>query len=337
MIVSRNAAPITGVSLSWPTFVTIPFTGTFLAVKGSIKHGWVDGERVVSDPFLHLKSLYFRFGGDSWPIHGWAGIQHAVVWGGTHADPEIGRLPGSFNDFLRVLLVRGAPAGSTIGGERSNVLGNSLGIYDFGIWFDAPSFRTEIYRQFFHEDTVSLRFRSPWDGLWGFNIAARDRRLLEEVLYEHVNTKRQGSRAFERNGTDNYYNHFLYANGWTHHSRTLGIPVILARANNPGVFNNILLAHHLGLSGSLPADLRYRLRVTYTRNYGAWSLFQSIEEGFIRENARYESARHQWYTGLELFRRLSGSRVEMFLRAGYDWGDVFKNQRAGFTVGVQRK
>lgn len=338
MVISPNAAPITGVSISWPNYVTVPRTGTFLAVKGHLKHGWIDGYRIATNPWLHGKSLYLRLGKDVWDVHITAGILHYNVWAGRHRNEQIGDLPSSFNDYLRVFFVRAAAESTTVDGERTNVLGNSVGAYDFGITVTKPGYNLYLYRQFYLEDTVSMRFRSPWDGLWGFNyVRTQKNQLLEEFLYEHVNTKRQGSFDFELPGTDNYYNHFIYASGWTHRGRTLGSPLALMRPNQVGVFNNIILAHHLGVKGSIIEGLRYQLRLTYSRNYGANSIFRSIPFGFTMENARFDGAQHQYYTSFSLFKTLSTeNNVVVFSQLGYDWGDLSTTDNLGIALGIQR-
>ncbi len=338
MVISQNAAPITGVSISWPAFVTIPGTKTFLAVKGHVKHGWIDGYRVATNPWLHGKSFYLRMGSDHWKIRIWAGILHYNVWAGRHRNESIGDLPSSFNDYLRVFFVRSASESTVVEGERTNVLGNSVGAYDFGLTYRHDSFVLQAYRQFYLEDTVSMRFRSPWDGLWGFNYRKlATRHLIEEFLYEHVNTKRQGSFDFELPGTDNYYNHFIYSSGWTHRGRTLGSPLMLMRPDQVGVFNNILLAHHLGLAGSILPALRYQLQLTYTRNYGANAIFQSIQSGFTMNGARFDGPQHQYYAALSFVHAFSSRQnISAFLRLGYDWGDLSDDSNFGVSIGFKR-
>lgn len=338
MILSNNAAPITGISISWPAYLVVPGTGTFLAVKGHFKHGWIDGYRIATRPMLHAKSLYVRFGKSSWPIKGWAGILHYNMWGGRHRNENIGDLPSSFEDFLRVIFIQGASSNTSVNGEITNVLGNSVGAYDFGLALQRPGYSFMLYRQFYLEDTVATRFRSPWDGIWGFGVKRlQGPFIFEEILYEHVNLKQQGSKAGEPRGTDNYYNHFIYSGGWTHRGRTLGTPAILMRPDQVGVFNNILLAHHLALRGALLPALRYELRLTYSRNYGANSIFRSNAFGFTMEGARFDAARDQFYTSLDLaYQTRATLPVSVFTRLGYDWGDVLTDRNFGFTLGVKR-
>ena len=47
-------------------------------------------------------------------------------------------------------------------GEDSNVVGNSIGAYDFNLGLIFNNVNLNIYRIFYLEDKVSTRFRSPW-------------------------------------------------------------------------------------------------------------------------------------------------------------------------------
>ncbi|MEM8486009.1 MAG: capsule assembly Wzi family protein [Bacteroidota bacterium] len=336
MVLSGNAAPVIGISISWPSYVTVPRTGTFLAIKGHAKHGWLDGNRITTNPMLHAKSLFMRFGKDQWPWKAWAGVMHYNVWGGRHKNENIGDLPRSFNDFLRVFFIQGANSTFEVDGEVTNVLGNSIGAYDVGFSWEAASFFLQFYRQFYLEDTVSTRLRSPGDGLYGLHFKASDREgLLSDVLYEHINTRKQGSKRSEIQGTDNYYNHFIYSTGWTHRGRTLGTPVILMRPDQVGVFNNMLFAHHLGIAGTLRTTTAYQVLLTMTRNYGVNSIFRSTGFGFTMDGARFDGARDQFYAGLTIFQSLPNMpQFQVMTRLGYDWGDVRTDNNFGLTVGV---
>ena len=337
MVLSKNAAPITGISLSWPDFVTIPGTGTFLAVKGGLKHGWIDGYRITTNPLLHAKSFYLRLGFDRWPVHGYAGVLHYAMWAGTHRQESIGDLPSSLGDYLRVFFFRGAKEGTAVDGEVTNALGNSLGIYDFALEIVLEKMDILAYRQFYLEDTVGTRFRSGWDGLWGLGFTFHTPSIVKEILWEHVNTKRQSSKVYELPGTDNYYNHFIYASGWTHRGRSLGSPVILNRQEHPGVFNNILLAQHIAIHGAFTPLFNYRLMYTWTRNYGANSIHRTEGFGFTSEGARFDKAIHQQYAGLELTHLISQqSALTVFTRLAYDWGELLPENNFGVTLGILR-
>lgn len=337
-----NAAPVTKVSLSWPDYVSIPGTSAFFGIKGYLGHGWLGGTRVVDGTLLHEKNVYLRLGFPDWPVKGWGGIMHYVTWGGTHVDPEIGDLPSGFDDYLRVFFVQGASEDSAVNPEITNVLGNSLGAYHFGLDVQLRGVSIRVHRQFYLEDTVSLEFRNALDGLWGLSFTFDDRRIVSGLLYEHVNTIRQSSKADEPRGTDNYYNHFLYATGWTHRGQALSLPVISTNNRYVGNYNNILLAHHVGIEGMIPGPIDYRLLFTYSRNYGAHSLLEAPGEPRIRDG-RFGGPVHQRSLMFEASHVVGWARVvrpdhalSVFTRLAYDWGDLLPGSNLGITVGLTR-
>ncbi len=340
MTLSANAAPITSVNLDVSRFVPVPGTSGFLSFKGRLSHGWMGGDRFVDDVWLHDKNLYVRLGMPDWPVEGRAGIMHYVMWGGrlvraNSVDP----LPSSFNDFLRVFFVQGAPEDFMFQGEVTNVLGNSLGAYDFSLRLFGARMDVLLYRQFFLEDTVSLAFRNGWDGLWGVGLTFKNQRWIEELLWEHVNTKRQSSKSDEPRGTDNYYNHGLYITGWTHRGRTLGMPLAFTDPGFEGVINNIIVGHHVGIQGLLGQTVAYTAFFTYSRNYGAHSI-QEVETNIRIRDARFDGPVHRYSIMLEgtstIFPKLG---IDAFARIGYDWGDeeLGPARNLGVTLGVIRQ
>ena len=339
MLISGNAAPLTQVSISWPEFLTIPGTGEFLGVRGYLGHGWVEGNRVVEDVLLHEKSLYLRLGLPQWPVEVRAGLLHYTMWGGISSRPgREGPLPSSFSDFLRVFFIQGASEDFEIDGEKTNVLGNSLGAYDFSIRIYLPSVDIITYRQFYLEDTVSLGFRNGWDGLWGLGFTFKEGALIKDVLWEHVNTKRQSSKKDELRGTDNYYNHFVYESGWTHRGFSLGMPLMLTETGFAGVINNIVLGHHFAIQGNVGELGAYKVLFTYSRNYGAHSTLDL--DTFVRErNSRFAEPVHRYALLFEgsskIFRQYE---VDAFVRIGYDWGDetLGSPENIGVSVGMRK-
>ena len=335
MLISGNAAPVTQVSISWPEFVTVPGTGEFVGLRGYLGHGWIEGDRVVDDVLLHEKSLYLRLGLPRWPVEVRAGLLHYTMWGGFSSRPgREGALPSSFSDFFRVFFIQGAAEDFEIDGEITNVLGNSLGAYDFSVRIYLPSLEIITYRQFYLEDTVSLGFRNGWDGLWGLGVTFKKGTWIKDVLWEHVNTKRQSSKKDELRGTDNYYNHFVYESGWTHRGFSLGMPLMLTGTGYAGVINNIVLGHHLAMQGNVGHMGAYKILFTYSRNYGAHSILDL--ETFVRErNSRFAGPVHRYALLFEgssrIFRQYE---VDAFVRIGYDWGDEALGPPDNFGVSV---
>ncbi len=271
MMMSRNATPFPKVQLETDGFIDVPHTRGHLQFKGMFANGVLEKDRFISNAFLHQKYFYLKVNYKMFSGHG--GVIHQVMWGGT--DPERGRLPSSLKDFFLVVTGQSASPDSRAPGEDiQNVIGNSIAAYDFRLDVDLESVELRAYRLFFLEDKVSTRFRSPWDGMWGLGAElAGDNNLVKEVLWEHINTKRQDSFDFEPRGTQTYYNHGAYPGGWSYEQRMMGNP-LFAYGPNPNfvntqvIPNNIIVAHHWGIRGNVLPDISYRMLFTYSRNYG---------------------------------------------------------------------
>ena len=167
------------------------------------------------------------------------------------------------------------------------------------------------------------------------SISRPDLRIQDaSVLWEHVNTKQQGSKSFERGGTDNYYNHVLYSSGWTHRGRALGLPLALTEEGFGGVVNNILIAHHLGIEGVLARRVSYTARISYSRNYGVHDFFD-LEMLMHIETELPLERRDQVSIALNLKRLISSQyKLNGLLRFAYDWGDLLPDNNFGITLGV---
>ncbi|GMQ82960.1 MAG: capsule assembly Wzi family protein [Rhodothermia bacterium] len=270
MIFSRNAATIPRISIGTPGFTNVPGTFGLIAFKGFWSHGWMGSKRFVRNPFLHEKSLHLRvFGPADFPVLGYAGITHAVIWGGRH--PEFGSIPAGLSDYVDVVLGRPGE-GQNLETQPTGTLGNSVAAIDFALQINLKRARTLLYRQFYAEAQSDIRFRNAADGIWGISVTRKGRsKLINHALWEFIYTKRQGDRVAGEPRTDfsAYYANSVYRTGWTHRGRTLGNPLLFSDGSlDRPVKNTILVAHHVGLEGELPGNLQYKALATYSRNYG---------------------------------------------------------------------
>ncbi len=270
MLMSRNAIQPFKIRLSTPGFLPVPLTGGALSFKARWSEGLLTDDRWVDGARVHQKYLYLKVS----PVRNLdliGGIVHNLMWGGR--SPELGRLHGTFIDWLRD--VAGQPDQSLFVNETP--AGNGLGGYDFGVEYGIRTWSAGFYRLFFIEDGQSVDLPNPWDGTWNAYLELHDpnrpNRLVSYVTYEHVNTKKQDAGRYDALGRGRYYSHYVYRDGWVHHAQTLGTPLILIDPDLMGVrdrtlVNNIILAHHLGISGNPSGYFSYQMMATYSRNYG---------------------------------------------------------------------
>lgn len=335
MMVSRNATPIPKISISTPEFLDLPFTNGVLQYRGMFSHGWLESDRFVSDALLHQKYLYLKFNIGNFSAVG--GAVHNVMWGGEH--PVLGSQPNSFGDFFRALTGLSADSKSNVPAmDTLNIIGNSIAAYEFRLSYANEKYIMSLTRLFYLEDKVSTRFRSPWDGVWGLNINVKhESGFINDIIYEHINTKQQDAKDGEAFGRANYYNNGTYKTGWTYFNQTLGLPLLKANSNpmfyNPEfqkISNNILIGHHLGINGKASRKMDYNLFLTYSRNYGI------NPDRALQEELNFRERRIDQYS-LYLCLSYSLPKIEHFTLntalAG-DFGKFYKNQ-IGILIGLK--
>lgn len=278
---SGNARPMPKISILVPEYTAVPFTKGYLEFKGGISHGWFGDNQFVKDSWLHHKYLYLQFGG-SLPVHVHYGLHHFAQWGGESTDPDIGKMPRGFNDFLNVFFAKHGDENS-LTYEQLNALGNHLGSRNFGLDLDFSQIKTGVYWQTIFEDSSGREFRNIRDGLWGIYLRTKNKdHLINKVVYEFINTTDQSGPIDSKEdntvmwpiGNDDYFNNSLYWFGWTFHELVLGTPLITSplviRIPESGyeyIWNNKIICHHFGLEGK-HNSLRYKLLATYSLNYG---------------------------------------------------------------------
>lgn len=339
MQVSRNATPIPKIQLETNGFTNVPFTQGYLQFDAMLSHGWFEENRHVSNALLHQKYFYLKVNYKM--FEGMGGIIHNAIWGGT--DPVHGKLPSSFSDFLRVTSgFAAADEEGTPGAEIDNVLGNSIAAYDFRLNVNLDKFQFKAYRLFYLEDKVSTRFRSPWDGMWGAGVELSDRNsFVSEILWEHINTKRQDSFDFEPRGTQGYYYHLIYLDGWTYEGNILGNPLILNRplqnfGSYGNITNNIIVGHHIGLKGRPLDRLFYKAFFTYSRNYGT-VVDQGDTPPYEPPYIPLDDLRVDEYSMLLHTDYLIMPEYGLSLTGAVAWdiGDLYGENRFGFQLGFR--
>ena len=200
------------------------------------------------NPLLHEKFLYINIKNKNYL--GSIGFVHEAMWGGDIDSNHkfSGKQPSSFSDFLKVLISADGPADF----PHANALGNHLGIWDFSFQKKNNDKILKLYYQHLFEDTSGLRFQNKTDGLWGLELT---RYFLDTtILFEYINTTNQSiNPPYVK---EQYYNHDLYASGWSYKGLTLGNPFI-------DHLNAVdIAALHLGVKGSLSNNYFYKIKLS---------------------------------------------------------------------------
>ena len=278
---SLNSAAIPGIQFY--TREPLFFKGeSGLGVLFGLEEYLLDDERHIENTRLHHKfgKLIYRNRND---FEVSIGGYHFVQWAGI--SDEFGKLPNSFEDYLRIFFAK--PSEDDVGnGQEVNSLGNQLGSYEVKLRSKVRNIDfTFLYNSIF-EDASGLKlgnfpdgryavyFEDNRDAFWGLP-------WLKAVMYEFYYTKNQSRtrQSSEVDCADNYFNNNLYRSGWTYRNQVIGVPFILLNENRFRIGTNIVAVHHLGLSGAVMEKYPYRLLISYRQNYGVkGSFFEQKQE-----------------------------------------------------------
>jgi len=366
---SRNASPLPRIAIAVRQFTPVPYTAGWLEFRGHFSHGWMTGDRIIRDTFLHDKSFYLQTGGET-GLKFYVGLLHFAEWGGVTAEGR--EFPASFGDFLRVVT---ADEGDdrAHGIDRANALGAHTGIWDWGLKAALGEAELNLYYQHLFTDNSGLVYRNLRDGLYGVAVSnpfGTD--LVTAILWEFLYTKHQTGPGltdpmpgdspwfceeinpncgYRYNGRDDYYNNGVYLDGWSHRSRALGSPLFLTQVQldrvRPGIdtysdrffTSTRVVAHHVGLEGWLHQALSYRALATWSRHYGTyWGLnlgepWGSLDPENDPESYFFNPPQEQWYLMLETDWQTPWlDQLSLHTAIGLDRGDLFQN--SGVMVGL---
>ena len=268
IIKSINTRAFPGVQLT-SDFMSAPFAKKWLTFKVSYAEYVLNDERVVTDARLHHKSLFFK-AALSTNLQLITGLDHYVQWGGT--SDEYGKLPASFNDYLKI--ITGTAGGANAyEGEQVNALGNHVGAYTIQLQHTGKQQLWRFYYSHPFEDRSGREFTNYPDGLYGFFIDfKKPNHWLTHLVTEFYYTKHQ-SGTTSVSGYDAYFNNKVYGSGWTYFGNTIGAPLFLTRPEvndiTPGISEPRFTAVHLGFKGNLSENITYKSNLTYA-NYPGW-------------------------------------------------------------------
>ena len=272
--ISNNALPLPMIDIGINEFTPVIFRQFNFQFKGGLSHGWFNKNQYLKAPYLHQKNLYLKKKinpNQSLTL----GIIHMAMWGGEtqiHLNQ-----PQKISDYLRIFFLQPA-SDKGLKQERINTLGNHLGIWDLAYERDKNQKKLKLYYQHPFEDESGARWLSNgFDGLYGIEILSNEKKLISQFLYEYLNTMNQsGSEGASDStyGWDNYYNHYIYQSGWTYNKRVIGNPLFTLGYNKGSysdgtyIINNRIKAHHIGILGSLSKKIKYKIFITYSKNFG---------------------------------------------------------------------
>ncbi|WP_167607513.1 capsule assembly Wzi family protein [Maribellus sediminis] len=272
---SRNARPHPRVRAGFNRFV--PVLVKWFSINGFYEEGLLNDKRYSEDAHLHRKALYLRFG-QAKSIEVTGGMEHFVMWGGSH--PEYGKLQGWDSYFDYVLGSTGDE--NSLMTDQLNVIGNGYGVYQLQIKKAWEKLHAVLYVSHPFDDRSGMELDNIVDNLWGLHLAFRNKQTaIEDLVLECFNTKNQSGKyhlvpdengSAHGRGRDTYFNHGVYKSGATYHQMAmvspLFAPVIVEDGISMGFENTRYTGFHIGARGALSSTLQWKGLLTWSNNFG---------------------------------------------------------------------
>jgi hypothetical protein len=271
IIKSINARAMPGINIKTNNFLSLPFATSWLEVKGSFAHYFMNDKRAVENTNLHHKSFYIKTKINA-RFEIIAGLDHYVQWGGTSA--VYGAQPASFSDYIKVVL--GAEGGaSATQNDQFNALGNHVGSYLLQFNYKEENTNVTFYYSHPFEDTSGRELTNWQDGLYGFFVDfKKENALVMDILAEFTYTKNMSNMPTSISGPDNYFNNSIYKSGWTYFGNTIGSPYVTPKpVDENGITNGVIVgdnrfsAINIGANGFIKA-VGYKALLSHTTYYG---------------------------------------------------------------------
>jgi hypothetical protein len=265
-------------------------------VSGTYAHGWLGEQRLgtflynndINEDFkhylttyLHQKTVYVRLGKPTWKVNYYGGFSHQAFWGNENI--MIGGYDLTKSEtYKRVIMGLN---------WNSSSIGNHLGSIDIAMNIKGKKHDIYLYRQFIY-DTGSLLNGKNLDGLNGIRISNKitnnTRKIhIKAITIEYLYTNDQVDPSLAKLlnqpiAFNSYYNHYLYADGWTYKGRMLGTPLVTLERdlkynddkNIRGyqIANNRIYAIHFGLNGVYMKKSSFLFKGTFSHSLGTYSL-----------------------------------------------------------------
>lgn len=246
--------------------------------------------RYTGNILYHEKALYWKFGKEECPVPlvYEISLQMGTQFGGTTYNatgrglttPTDIQHSTNAKAFLEALICGGS---DEIDGAYKNTAGNHVGSYLMSLGWYGKKWSVKGYFERFFEDqsmlTVQYGIR---DHIFGVETQLPRNPFLSSIVVEQMSTRDQSGAVYhdktttlpdKMNGIDNYYNNSLYA-GWQYYGMHIGHPFLTSPIYNANstmyCYNNRIKAWHVGLSGNPTQELRWRLLMSFTQNWGTY-------------------------------------------------------------------
>lgn len=330
---SNNTRPIPRIQLATNDFIRFKFFPSWLKIKGKYEEGILnDDNRYVKNTRLHHKLVHinFQLNEKSFLV---VGLDHYAMWGGV--SPNLGNLPSGFSDYIRTVF--GLPGDEDyIHGDQSLMAGNQLGKYI--IRYNKVQNWGEFELYLNHPFTDRMDYSNYKDNLVGVFFSVKNNKFLKAFMYEFMYTKDQrlpwnkkGTYDLSQvHGVESYFMHGTYKSGMSYNNRMIGspfaIPIIMVDGTNYGTGNNMIILHHVGISGQITNQLFWRTKISYSKNFGTYndSYDNKVESGF------FDTPREQINSYGELSYFSKNKHWNVITAIAIDKGNLLKH-----NVGVQ--
>jgi len=198
-------------------------------------------------------------------------MNRIIYWAGENK--RLGKQPSGFKNYLRVIFQQNGGEDANIS-DQINKLGNTLGAYNINVKHTFNNGKKlSLYYSHIFEDKSGMRFKNGTDGVWGLYLENDKPYAISHFIYEYINTTDQsGEPGTSFSAGDNYFNNGIYNSGHTYHKRTIGLPLMYPQTSKKGdicmgIRNNKIIAHHIGLDGSI-SKIPYTFLLTLSHNKG---------------------------------------------------------------------
>ena len=351
IVTSANARPIPEINISVPGFTSVPYTNGILLFKGNfavgrsfdadyIKQFINEKQHYTINTLWHHKSLHIRLidPQSNFPLMATMGVRHHVQWGGTSTDPEVGKQPHSFKDFLRIVAGKSGGA-DAYHSDSLNILGNHYGSYDLKLGYLTPAFDIYVYKQHYFDDVSGMELYNINDGLYGIQATIHGFTPLKYIVLEFINTRNQSGPIHHiiydhdtypgyGGGNDDYYNTNGYRTGVSYFNRSTGSPLLTSPEYNKngdlGFKNNRIQAFHLGIHGYISQQVLYRILATSSEGWG------TNDRPFLKKESNFSCATKISYCHPKLENWLFSGEIAA------DFGSTLYGDNLGISISIRK-